>query len=598
MTRRQGNHGAEAGPGRRRLRRVGVALLLVYGAVAWLSFSFRYGEGHRERPILLVLGLLTLAWAAYALALATVLRRRERTCGGQGGRLLLVVGFAAAYRLVLLPSVPIQEIDYYRYLWDGRVLLAGVSPFRLAPAEVDRLGPSAGEGAPAGVLWRLSRSSEAVRTIFERVHHREVPTVYPPMAQVVFAASALVTPAGAPLWAHVLVLKAILIGFDLGTLLLLVLLLRRLNLPEEWSLAYGWCPLVLKEVANTGHLDAIAVFFTALAITCLVGIGGRRSRGDERARPRLGMAALGLAVLAKSYPIILLPLVSTFLAARIRRRAVVPLLVFAAVIAAGYLPFLAGPVADGGESAHHPWSGLGTFLSRWQKNDFLFMLVHENLRPPLGDRPDHWFVVVPAAWRSSLHRAAGFGPPGWTGPDRHEPAFLLAQAVMGLVLMALVARWCVRVARRPGPEELLRSVALVLVWGWLLSSTPHPWYLTWCIPFLVFERRRSWFLLPGLAMAYYLRFALEYHALGGGEAAVEAALHRFDYGAVWWEYLPFFAALLAESCWSQRPRRRTIPSGWRNRSGRVPQLPSDGAYGRANPDPSEGPADGVEGSTV
>jgi hypothetical protein len=31
-------------------------------------------------------------------------------------------------------------------------------------------------------------------------------------------------------------------------------------------------------------------------------------------------------------------------------------------------------------------------------NDFLFMLAHENLRRP-GPEPDHWFVLVPGAWR-------------------------------------------------------------------------------------------------------------------------------------------------------------------------------------------------------
>jgi hypothetical protein len=33
-----------------------------------------------------------------------------------------------------------------------------------------------------------------------------------------------------------------------------------------WSLAYAWCPLAVKEVANTGHLDSIPVFLTVLAV--------------------------------------------------------------------------------------------------------------------------------------------------------------------------------------------------------------------------------------------------------------------------------------------------------------------------------------------
>ena len=29
---------------------------------------------------------------------------------------------------------------------------------------------------------------------------------------------------------------------------------------------YAWCPLVIKEIANSGHLDALAYFLATLAI--------------------------------------------------------------------------------------------------------------------------------------------------------------------------------------------------------------------------------------------------------------------------------------------------------------------------------------------
>ena len=158
----------------------------------------------------------------------------------------------------------------------------------------------------------LSRASETVTTIFQRVHHREVPTVYPPAAQWVFAAAAALTPSDASCWTHVLVLKIGFVAFDLGTMLVLVGLLRRLQMPTTWCLAYGWCPLVIKEVANSGHLDVVAVFFTTLALYLLRAINRPACR--EHQRPALAATlaaglALGIAVLAKSYPIILLPVV-------------------------------------------------------------------------------------------------------------------------------------------------------------------------------------------------------------------------------------------------------------------------------------------------
>lgn len=552
--------------------------LLIYGGVSALSFRFRYGEDHCNRPILTVLILLATATLCYLLALAAVLHQR-RKAGEKDGKadtrdtrlLPIILFFSLAYRLVLLPSAPIQEIDYYRYLWDGQVCLGGVNPYRFSPQQVDQWGPTAKPSSELSALWQLTQKSDAIQTIFQRVHHREVPTVYPPTAQVVFAGAALLTPAAAPLWMHVLVLKTLLVGFDLAVLGVLVALLRQLRLPETWCLAYGWCPLALKEFANSGHLDSIAVFFTTLAMFWLVAA----ARGAEAHGSRLSvgvataaMLALGLAVLAKSYPIILLPVVTAFLAARQGYRSLPPLAAFLAVLAAGYLPLcdtwrsetdsITVPLSTGqvlaeqdslaSPNSHHPWTGLRTFLMRWQMNDFLFMLAHENLRRP-GPERDHWFVLVPGSWREALHQTC-LGPVAEVilPPSGADPAFLLTQFLMGTILLGLCLYWAWSICKRRDPRALLRGVFLTLVWGWLLSSAQNPWYLLWCLPFMVFGGRRSWFLLSGLAFLYYLRFWLEYQA-PATDAGQRAVRDAFDFQVVWFEYLPFFLILLAEIWW-------------------------------------------------
>src|SRR6202011_4898256 len=101
----------------------------------------------------------------------------------------------------------------------------------------------------------------------------------------------------------------------------------------------------------------------------------------------------------------LAPVAAAYLAARLRFRALLPLGVFLAVIVLGYLPFcgLPGRPQDTDSQApgrmlpysalpvprdagvpppepRQPWTGLGTFLTHWEMNDLLFMLVHENLR--------------------------------------------------------------------------------------------------------------------------------------------------------------------------------------------------------------------------
>jgi hypothetical protein len=566
---------------RSRLWLLGCLSLLIYGGVSILSLQFRYGEGHRDRPILAVLGLLAAATVGYLMALAAVLRRRgaipnaDAKAGDRStGLLRVIILFSVAYRLVLLPSAPIQEIDYYRYLWDGRVCLGGVNPYRFSPQEVDQWGTTAEPSSELSALWQLANESEAVQTVFQRVHHRHVPTVYPPASQAVFASAAFVTPAAAPAWLHMLVLKVLLVGFDVAALGVLVALLRRLRLPDTWCLAYGWCPLALKEFANSGHLDSIAVFFTTLAMFWLVvpvrASGARETRLSVGAATA-AMLALGVAVLAKSYPVILLPVVTAFLAARLGYRCLVPLAALLVVVVAGYLPLCGIAQGERGDTggitgqkigepalvdqnslavtgSHHPWTGLETFLMRWQMNDFLFMLAHENLRRP-GTEPDHWFVLVPGAWRDALHRTCLAPLADSPGPaSGADPAFLLTQLLMGTILLALCLRWARGIYKQPEPGMLLRGVFLTLAWGWLLSSAQNPWYFLWSLPFIVFDGRRSWFLLSGLVFLYYLRFWLEYQA-PATDAGSQAARTAFDFQVVWLEYLPFFLALLVETWW-------------------------------------------------
>ena len=200
-----GAHGRESG--------AGFVSLLCYAVVLGLSFQFRYGEGHADRPIPAVLAALLVAFVAYLVA-AGKLVRRPTDRGAEPARLRHIVGYAVAFRLVLLPSAPVQEIDYFRYLWDGQVLAAGGNPFRYAPAQIEQFGPSAPPGSDPAARWDVANRSETVRTVFDRVHHRDVPTIYPPASQVVFAAAAVVTPAAASLPTHTLVLKVFLLGFD------------------------------------------------------------------------------------------------------------------------------------------------------------------------------------------------------------------------------------------------------------------------------------------------------------------------------------------------------------------------------------------------
>src|SRR4051812_8047011 len=119
--------------GRKRLAPLGIlAMLALVSALAYLAIALSgqslHEEGRTDHSLLSVLAFFALTFGCYLAAIRVAVRAR------QDGQLLgLIVLAAVIFRLTLLFSDPIEEIDLYRYLWDGLVSKSGVDPFRYSP---------------------------------------------------------------------------------------------------------------------------------------------------------------------------------------------------------------------------------------------------------------------------------------------------------------------------------------------------------------------------------------------------------------------------------------------------------------------------------
>ncbi|WP_146505785.1 hypothetical protein [Rubinisphaera italica] len=477
----------------------------------------------------------------------------------------------AIFRLILLPSYPIQEVDIYRYLWDGAVVSHGDNPYRLSPQQVLHSQREESSSAELTSLANLKDSSRSLSETLNRIHFGELITVYPPVSQAVFGTASLVVPDNASLYQRVITMKTVLTAFDLGTLLLVLLLLRRMNRHPGWAILYGWCPLVLKEFANSGHLDSIAVFLTTAAILALIiGIAASQIKWQL-----LWLACsslfLGLGVGAKLYPVILIPVLTLWVSCTLSRRIAVGYFASLLVIAGfSLVPMLAtapaattriiAPVeADkiselmptDEDSAIIAESGLVTFLSRWEINDLFFMVIVENLRPDIdfstltdSTSRSHWFVIIPQSLRlqiaSQLSAILQCPIP--------EATFLAARAITLIIFMSIVAILLRRAVQNNNRMYWLRVSFLTIAWFWALSPTLNPWYWTWAIPLLPFAGRRAWTAVSLLIFAYYIRFWILYHVtesnvLGTGYHGEEF----FHFVIAPLEHLLWLALLGAES---------------------------------------------------
>ncbi len=593
---------------------VGVLMLLVYLAISWLSFACEQSDDEKTRPLLLVLSLFTVAGGGYLFACWQLIwnKAAQRTDGSGFEGLMIIVGFGVLFRLVLLFSIPIQEVDLYRYLWDGIVVSEGISPYEYSPQEVE-LVPSKGipnyrtKSLEREDLERLARlaTSPAVEKTFQGVHFEQYTTPYPLTNQLPFAIAATIGKRVGSYWGMLYAMKGVLILFDLATAFLLVMLLKRLCLPTDWVVAYLWCPLLLKEIANSGHLDSVAVFFNVAAVCLMVATYWRwgRTEQDEQGQggtePRVASSIigscfiavlLGLAVGAKLFPIVLGPIWAVLMFKRMKFAAVVPLFVFAVVTAVLLWPMLrkAHFVHDAVEQARvtlartfgdedyqaapldrGPPAGIEAFVSRWEMNDFIFMLIIENLKPYGQTAQQYaqnnestvskvWFVKTSNQWR---HEFAD-----WyseiTGCQKFAGPFSFTRRLT-LVMFTLIVVWtCARMWRHDHPVVLLELVFLSIAWFWFLAPTQNPWYWTWSLPWLMFCRNRIWYFVAPVAMAYYLRFYFEYHgAVDGGAPGLMGTPYGgtafFDYIFPVLEFAPILLGLLITSTaafWRQADR--------------------------------------------
>ncbi len=403
--------------------------------------------------------------------------------GAEAGRRdeLPVVGVmvvALLLRLLALPLAPSLSDDVHRYLWDGRVAASGANPYRLTPNDPELTGLR-------DDLW-------------QRTAHRDVATVYPPLALGLFAAASVLPQ---PLAAYKLALAAV----DLiGCLLLLALARRRGSTVA--ALAYVWNPLVVIEGAGMGHVDVMG---TSLVIACVFLLPARHG---SRSGPRRSLAAgavAALGVLAKLVPFAAVPLWW-----RTIRRDRPQGRLFAIGAACLLVPATAAVLVRTGGLP----PGLVLYALRWEYNGPLHEPLWRLLDVLQLDRVAAGLVhVIRLVFGGEIDE-----PPWQALYSRTYPAFLSRI----LLLAAGGAAW-LRVWRTgPGPTgAAFAAFGIVL----LASPTLYPWYLTWILPWAALLGVRGVLLLSATLPLAYLP------ALAGVD------YFPWVYGAIWLPPLLLFA---------------------------------------------------------
>lgn len=285
-------------------------------ALLGLLILFFPGVILRNAGLVLVCAALGASWAVAVWAYW----KRDR-----GRDLAVVLVFGLMTRVLFILSPPVLSADLYRYMWDGRMVRAGLNPYSHPPS---------------------MEGTESFRDAhYDKMNNTGVKTVYPPLAQAVFAATGSVsdTPRA---------FKTAAALFDIGVAFLIVLALRRRKEPAGRVVIWSASPLVLIEFAGHGHGDALGIFFLLAALLLM-----------ESRREKSAVLALTFGVLSKFYPILFAPLLWT----RLKNKKLIWILPGLVLLA--YLPF----IGAGGDLV----SGLIRYADAWTFNASVFDLLYD-----------------------------------------------------------------------------------------------------------------------------------------------------------------------------------------------------------------------------
>ncbi len=159
-------------------------------------------------------------------------------------KFLKVVSFS--FRLILLFSIPNLSNDFYRFIWDGRMIWEGFNPYLSLPEVWVSTQPNI--IANAEELYKGMGSMNGSNY-----------TCYPPINQLGFLIPAMLF--SKHILGSTIVMRIILILADLGTLFYGQKLLDRLNVSRSNIYLYILNPFIILELTGNLHFEGLMIFF-------------------------------------------------------------------------------------------------------------------------------------------------------------------------------------------------------------------------------------------------------------------------------------------------------------------------------------------------
>lgn len=359
--------------------------------------------------------------------------------------LYFFIGLGILLRLLLVFALPNFSDDIYRFIWDGRLIIQGINPF-------DHL--------PSYYIENNISIQGIDQTLYQQLNSPHYFTIYPPVNQAIFALSTWIFPDS--IWGSSLVMKSFLFAFEVGSIFLIIQLLKYFQLPAKNVLLYALNPLIIMEITGNLHFEGAMIFFLLLAIWLIL----------IKKKWILSAIVLALSIASKLLPLMFLPLLIRRLDDDKRgwlalnyKKIISYFAIIGITLVFLFLPLLNGVfLTNFGDS-------LNLYFQKFEFNASLYYLFR---------------------WIGFQYK--GYNIIGTLGP------FLAILVLVGILLMTFLEKtpnW------KNFFERLLFAICLYL----LCTTTVHPWYVSLPIVLCLFTRFRFPIVWSGLIFMTYINYS-------------------------------------------------------------------------------------------
>ena len=363
----------------------------------------------------------------------------------------VLAGLGIVFRLILLPAIPNLSQDFYRFLWDGRLVAQGFSPYLFTPdIYFKEVSTSLGILIPqANELYKGMGSLSASHF-----------SNYPPVNQLFFAVAALF--AGKSILGSVVTLRIMIILADVGILYFGKKLLDKLKLPVRNIFWFFLNPFIIIELTGNLHFEGVMLFFFVWAIYLLFK------------RKWFWTAILiGVSVSVKLLPLLFLPLFFKYFTSKNKSPKVFETfgismqkllsfyLIIGLTVLLSFLPFLSSEFIQNFSSTIALW------FQNFEFNASIYYII----------------------------RWIGFQVVGWN---------LIETVGKILPILILIFVLLISFFRKNNTlQELLTAMLFAISIYFLFSTTVHPWYIATPLLLSVFTKYKFPIVWSFMAMLSY-----------------------------------------------------------------------------------------------